>query len=107
MIPNLLSNVMSVKSKEALVELLTSVLKDHVELVLGKYIGVEMTTTMQDELQLHGSWTTKLELDELVKMWVEHNMVNEDFRLHANYMGEPPVLNSSYPIRREPVKHVP
>jgi hypothetical protein len=99
MIDNPMSNVMSVKSKELLVGLLTSVLKDHVELVLREYIGMEMTTTMQHRLQL--------ELDELVELWVKHNMVNEDFRLHANYVGEPPVLNSSYPIRRELVKHVP
>lgn len=91
---------MSAESKELLVELLTSVLKDHVELVLGNYIGVEMTTTMQDRLQL--------ELDELVEMWMEHNLVNnlvnKDLRLHANYVREPPMLNADDPIRKEAIE---
>lgn len=90
--PNPLSNAMSPKSKELLMELLASILRENVELVLKEYIGVEMTTTMQDELQL--------ELDELVEMWVEYNMVNEGLRLHANYVGEPPMLDTNNPIRK-------
>lgn len=92
--PNPLSNVMSAKSKELLVELLASVFKDHIELVLEEYTGMEMTPTMQVRLQE--------QLDKLVQMWVEYDMVNGDFRLHANYKGNPPMLDTRDPISKVP-----
>ncbi|WOL31516.1 hypothetical protein [Microcoleus phage My-WqHQDG] len=75
---------LSDNSKDLINDYVKGMIKEHIILMVGEYIGVPLTDSGLSRLQS--------DLDSLVQVWVEHGMVHNTFYLSPNLEGDPPTL---------------